>query len=180
MQVRQKYNGMMTYVAAIALISTCLLSAAAVLSFSWSIASAKVFLRLAQVAAVVGVAATGVTAGRGAIATWEFLFACAACGCFLNAARYLSTRPTRWIHRYVIYAGYGSTFALMAGAGSPLEARSASGWTAAAVFFAIYVAGSVCIFVAKTLTVRRAVKTMPEYQSSLGGGPGEANAPTYW
>ena len=48
---------------------------------------------------------------------------------------------------------------------------------AAGVFVGAYVFGSVCIFLAKTLTVRLTAKTMPEYHASLSEGHGGAD---YW
>jgi len=97
----------------------------------------------------------------------HFLFACACCGSGLNAIRNLFLRPIRWIHRFTIYSGYGATFAVMGAAALCLQVRPASNRMAAIALIAVYLVGSACIFLAKTFTVRRAIKTTPGYQASL-------------
>jgi len=99
-------------------------------------------------------------------AAWAFLFACACCGSGLNAIRNLSFRPIRWIHRFTIYSGYVATFAAMGAAALYLQVRAASNRMAAVALLAVYLVDSACIFLAKTFTVRRAIKTMPGYQAS--------------
>jgi hypothetical protein len=162
-----RYNPTMLQLAAIALVASGLLSAAAVVSFSWSVAMAKSLLPCAIAAAAVGAMAAVLAGGLGGVAAWAFFFACAACGCDATAARNLFTRPPRWVHRFVIYAGYGATFAAMGAAGLWLETWAVSGRLAAAFFVGAYVVGSAGIFLAKTLTVRLIAKTMPEYHASL-------------
>jgi hypothetical protein len=167
----------MLQLAAVALVISSLLSAAAVVSFPWSVATAKLLLPVASVVAALGAVAVGVVDVQSAVAAWAFVFACGACGSDAIALRNLSTRPTRWVHGFVIYAGYGATFAAMAAAGLWLESRTVSGRVGALVYVGCYVVGSVGIFVAKALTVRRTVKTMPEYHASLAAGQDGAG---YW
>jgi hypothetical protein len=85
------------------------------------------------------------------------------------STRNLFFRPVRWIHRLTIYSGYGDVAAVRAVALS-LPVHAASVRVRATALVAAYAPGSSCIFLAKTLIVRRAVKTMPEYRASLGGG----------
>jgi hypothetical protein len=149
------------------------------LSSSFSVAAIAALLRWAEVAkwlmllancaALLGALEVVFANELDGVGNWAFLFACGACGCGVVALRNLDRRLTRWIHRFVIYAGYTATFAAMGAAGLVLHARDTGGKLAAAAFVLIYIAGSLCIFVAKTLTVRCAQKTMPEYQASLGG-----------
>ena len=157
---------------------SALLSAAAIVGFSWSITAARVILPCALVVAGLGAfgAPSLAAVSRGGLAVWAFLFACASCGSSLNGMRNLSFRPSRWVHRFVIYSGYGGTFATMAAAALGLQVRGVSGRIAVAVFIATYVLGSTCIFVAKTLTVRRAFTTMPEYRASLGANPDDPDS----
>jgi hypothetical protein len=129
--------------AAIALVVSGLLSAAAVASFSWSVATAKVLLPFATVVATLGILAVALAGEPSGARAWAFLFACAACGCCANAARNLFSRPTRWVHRFVIYAGYGATFAGMGAASLWLESRAMSGGLTVAVFIGVYALGSV-------------------------------------
>jgi len=163
----------------IALVVSALLSAAALLSFSWSITTAKAVLPCAVVAASIGaLGASGLAAKpQGGLAVWAFLFACGSCGSSVNAARNLFTRPVRWVHRFAIYSGYGATFAAMGALALCLQTRAASGHFAVIACIAAYVIGSTCIFLAKTLTARRAAKTMLEYRASLNGG---ADNQGYW
>jgi hypothetical protein len=96
--------------------------------------------------------------------------ACRSCRCSLNAVRNLFGRPIRWIHRFTIYSGCGATFAAMGAVGLELQTRGAAGRWATAAFIGTYVIGSAGIFPAKTLAVRRAVKSMPQCQEPLGAG----------
>jgi hypothetical protein len=152
------------------LIVSGLLSAAAIAAFSWSVATARVVLPCAIVAATMGLLVVGLDGGFSALKLWAFVFTFGSCGCNWNAARNLFARPTRWIHRFVIYAGYGTTFTGMGAAALWLESRVVSGWLAIGVLIAIYVLGSVGIFLAKTVTLRHIAKTMPEYHASLAAG----------
>ena len=169
----------MLQLAAITLVVSTLLSAASVASFarSCSIVTAKRLLLCAMVAVAIGVLAVSFSGVQSGVMAWTFLFACGSCGCCGNAMRNLSARPPRWVHRFVIYAGYGATFAGMGAAGLWLESRAVSGWLAVGVFLGAYVLGSVCIFLAKTLTIRRTARTMPEYHASLAAGQDDAG---YW
>jgi hypothetical protein len=148
-----------------------LLSAAAVISFSWSFAGARLLLLFANVAAAVGALEIAMTIQMDGLATWAILFAGGAFSCGTIAMRNLKDRPIRWVHRFVIYAGYAATFAAMAIAAVWLDARDSSGALAAAALFGIYAAGSGCIFVAKTLIVRSMFKRVPEYLASLASHP---------
>jgi hypothetical protein len=163
-------------VAVSALAASGLLSSLAVAAFAWSTGAARALLITATLlSAVAGVAAAA--AGHGALAAAAFVLAWAACGSNVNAARQLLAHPARWIHRFVIYAGYGATFAAMAAASLWLDARGAAGWPAAGLLGGAWAIGSTCIFAAKTLTVRRASRTRPEYAASLADPQGQAG---YW
>ena len=159
----------MLHIATILLALSVLCSIAAIITFSRWTAVAKWLMLLANGAAVLGALEVVLANELVGVGNWAFLFACGACGCGVVSLRILDRRLTRWIHRFVIYAGYTATFAAMGVAGLMLHARDAGGKLAAAAFVVIYVAGSICIFVAKTLTVRSVRKTMPEYIASLGG-----------
>ncbi len=159
----------MLQIATILQVLAILFSVAAIVTLSRWAAVAKWLMILASGAAVLGVLEVVLANELGGVGNWAFLFACGACGCGVVALRNLNRRLTRWIHRFVIYAGYTATFAAMAAAGLVLHARDAGGKLAAAAFVLVYVAGSVCIFVAKTMTVRSARKTIPGYIASLGG-----------
>jgi hypothetical protein len=148
-----------------------LLCAAAVISFSWSFAAARLLLSFANVAAAVGALEIAMTIQMDGLATWAILFAGGAFSCGAIALRNLKDRPARWVHRFVIYDGYAATFASMAIAALLLDARDSTGERATAALIGIYVAGSGCIFLAKTLIVRAMVKRMPEYAASLTAGP---------
>lgn len=173
-------NPPVNQLAATALAVCVLLSTAAVVSFSWSVAAAKALLPCATAAAVVGALGVVLAVDRGGIAVWTFFFACGAAGCGVNAARNLLARPARWVHRFVIYAGYEATFAAMAGAGVWLGPRAAAGRLAAIVFLVVYVIGSACVFLAKTLTLNRTARTMPEYHASLVAEQNGPAGPNYW
>src|SRR5450432_1547237 len=88
---------------------------------------------------------------------WAFLFALAACGCCLGGAKFLFLRGERWVHRFVIYTGYGATFAVMG-------AASLRGYGVFALT-GVWVLGSAGIFATKSLTVRWAVKHIPGYRA---------------
>jgi hypothetical protein len=182
------YNSRVLQFAEIALVLSGLLSAGAVLSFSWSVGSARALLPCAIAVAGIGaLAAGGLAAGQNGFAAWAFLFACAACGCGVNAANNLFRQPMRWVHRFVIYAGYGATFAGMGAVALRLGTWDASARLATAVFVGAYVAGSAGIFIAKTLTIRFTTKTRPEYDAFLATHAGGKDGPqagksdnTYW
>jgi hypothetical protein len=158
----------MLELAGVFLVATILVAAAAILCFSRSPVAAKWLMLFANVAACVAALAVVLAGELHGIGDWAFLFACGAFGCGVVAARKLGERSTRWVHRFVIYAGYAATFAAMGIIGLWLHENAASGKLAAAVLIGVYAAGSLCIFAAKTLTVRMARKTMPEYHASLG------------
>jgi hypothetical protein len=159
----------MLHIATILLALSILFSAAAIASLLRSTAVAKWLILMANGAAALAALETVLAGELGGVRNWSFLFACGACGCGIVALRNLDHRLTRWIHRFVIYAGYAATLAAMGAAGLVLHARDAGGKLAATAFVLTYVAGSLCIFVAKTLTIRSARKTTPEYIASLGG-----------
>jgi hypothetical protein len=158
---------------------SALLAAGSILSFSWSVTASKAMLPGALVTA--GLGALGVSGAaaqaQSGLAAWAFLFACASCGCSLNAIRKLYFRPIRWIHRFTIYSGYGATFAAMGVVALELRVRGVSGWWAAAALIGSYTISSAGILLAKTLTARRAVSMMPEYQASLGASGDDQG---YW
>ncbi|HEX7158583.1 MAG TPA: hypothetical protein VF214_06200 [Edaphobacter sp.] len=133
-----------------------------VASFSRSIPASKLLL-LCATAVIAGGALASASTGTRGWASWAFLFACGAFGCSAIALRNLFSRPERWVHRFVIYAGYAATLASMAAAALWLQLRSSSGRAAIVVFAAVYVLGSMCVFIAKSLTVKFAVKNIPGY-----------------
>jgi hypothetical protein len=158
-------------IAIIFLFICLLLCIAATISFSWSFAAARLLLLFANVAAAVGALEIAMTIQLDGLATWAILFASGAFSCGAIALRNVKDRPIRWVHRFVIYAGYAATLAAMAIAAVLLNARDSSGMFAGAALIGIYVAGSGCIFLAKTLIVRTMAKRMPEYAASLTAGP---------
>ena len=158
-------------IATIVLVTCCSLCVAAVISFSWSFAAAKLLLLFANVAAAVGALEIAMTIPMDGLATWAILFAGGAFSCGAIALRNLKDHPTRWVHRFVIYAGYGATFAAMSISALWLDARDSSGKVATAAIVGIYVAGSGFIFGAKALIVRAIIKRMPEYAASLKASP---------
>ena len=136
----------MLQLAVIALVVSGLLSAAAVVFFAWSVVTARFLLPCASVVAMLGAMAVGLAGGPSGVRAW-LLAACGAFGCDTNAARNLIARPARWVHRFVIYAGYGATFAGMGVASLWLQYRAVSGWLAIGVFVGAYAVGSVFIFI---------------------------------
>jgi hypothetical protein len=157
----------MPQVATIVLAICMVLCGASVISFSWSFAASRVMVLSANVAAAVGALEIAMTTPLGGLATWAILFASGAFSCGAVATRQLKDRQSRWVHRYVIYAGYAATLAAMAIAALWLHEWSSAGLLATAVLIGIYLAGSGCIFLAKTLVVRRMVTRMPESLGSL-------------
>jgi hypothetical protein len=131
------------------ILGAALLTCFAIVCLPWSSMAAKVAL----VAAICASIASLASAGQG----WAFLFAIAACGCCLAGAWFLFFHTERWVHRFVIYAGYGTTFAAM-------SAASLRGWGIFALA-GIWVVGSGAIFSAKSLTVRWAVKHVAGYRA---------------
>ncbi len=115
----------MLHIATSLLALTVLSSAAAIVVFSRSAAAARWIVLLANGAAVLAALEIVFSNELDGVANWAFLFACGACGCGVVAVRNLDHRPMRWIHRFVIYAGYAATFAAMGAAGLELHARDA-------------------------------------------------------
>src|SRR6186997_1596316 len=109
----------------IALLASATLPWAAVVAFRWSPSAARFLLSAATLTALLG-ALAGAVSGRGVVAASSLGLLCAGLGCNLIGARQLVGQPPRWIHRFVIYAGYGATFGAMAAAGLWLERRTAS------------------------------------------------------
>jgi hypothetical protein len=167
-------------IAAISLAVAGLLSVAAVVSCSWSVVAATSLLRWAIALAAGGALAVVLAGGHGRLAGWAFLFACGSCSWCVNAARKLFDRSARWVHRFVIYAGYGATFATMGAAGLWLEVWAASGRVAAGVFIGTYIVGSAFIFLAKTRILRLTAKSMPEYHASVAADLSVGNDRGYW
>jgi hypothetical protein len=67
-------------------------------------------------------------------------------------------------------SGWGAPFPDTGAVGLGFESRGTSGRRASATWIATGTPGSAGIFLAKTLTVRRAVTNMPGYLASLAGG----------
>jgi hypothetical protein len=156
--------------AAIALVAAATLPWAAVGIFRWSVRAARMILNIAAVTVVLG-GLTTAAVGRSALTVCVLIFSWAGCACCVIAVRHLRDRSERWIHRFVIYAGYGATFAAMSAASVGLSQRPSAPWLAAVVLVGAWVLGSVCVFVAKTLTVRLVAKAMPDYMAALGADP---------
>jgi hypothetical protein len=80
-------------------------------------------------------------------------------GCLAFATWNLFLHPgPRWVHRFVIYSGYSATYGTLATLAQVLARRFQAGvpWSRIGLLFlAIFVAGSVCIYVLKEQTVRR-------------------------
>ena len=162
----------MITIATILLVTCCSLCVAAVISFSWSFAAAKLLLLFANIAAAVGALEIAMTIPLNGLATWAILFASGAFSCGAIALRNLKDHPTRWVHRFVIYAGYAATFAAMSisalwcsmrvihPAWSPRQRLLASMRRARALFSR-----------PRRLIVRAIIKRMPEYAASLSAGP---------
>jgi hypothetical protein len=158
-------------IATIVLAICFMLCIAAIVSFSWSFAAPRWLLLFANVAAVLGALEIALTNQIDGLEAWAILFASGAFSCGTTAIRNLKGRPIRWVHRFAIYAGYAATLAAMAIAAIRLDVRNSSGVVAAGVLVATYAAGSVCIFVAKTLILRSISRRLPEYIASLAEGP---------
>jgi hypothetical protein len=149
-----------------------MLCIAAIVSFSWSFAAPRWLLLFANVAAVLGALEIALTNQIDGLEAWAILFASGAFSCGTTAIRNLTSRPIRWVHRFAIYAGYAATFAAMAIAAICLDARNSSGLLAAGILIATYAAGSLCVFITKTLIVRSIMsRRLPEYIASLAEGP---------
>jgi hypothetical protein len=161
----------MPQVATILLVICIVLCSASVISFSWSFAASRVLLLCANVAAAVGALEIALTTQLGGLATWAILFASGAFSCGVVATRQLKDRSSRWVHRYVIYAGFAATFTAMAIAALWLHEWSLDRLLAQTVLIVTYVVGCGCIIVAKGLIVQRMVTQMPEYFASLSAGP---------
>jgi hypothetical protein len=160
----------MHQVAGVALVISGVLSAGAIVSFPWSVSTSRLLSPAALACAGFAVVPAGLSGVHSALAAWTIFFALGACGCYATGIRNLFSRPARWIHRFVIYTGYGSTFAGMAAISLWLAANATSGWLAAGALICAYMAGSACIFLAKTVIVRLIAGSTPEYHTSLTAG----------
>jgi hypothetical protein len=170
----------MYQVAGVALILSGVLSAGAIVSFPWSVSTSRLLLPAALACAAFAVLTAGLTGVVSALAAWTAFFAFGASGCDATAIRNLFSRPTRWVHRFVIYSGYGTTFAWM-GAGSVwLGAKAVPGRLTAGVLVGVFVAGSGCIFLAKLLTLRLTASSMAEYHASLTFQARGQDGDHYW
>ncbi len=155
-----------------ALIVSGLLYAVSVVTFSWSQVTAKWVLCCAMVLAQMGFLMSFVFSDWSrALNVLAILFGFGSFQCGLKGGQNLNFRPARWVHRFVIYAGYGGTFAAMAAAALWLDQRAAAGWLAVEVFAGVCVLGTGCIFLAKTLTIRCVTTIMPDYIASLANNP---------
>jgi hypothetical protein len=169
----------MHHIALTALVISALLSCCAIGFLLASASTSKLLLAASLFFALAGAISAGLGIGESILVFWAFFFAAAALGCGLSAALRLFARSTRWIHRFVIYDGYAATFALMGAAALFLSSRNLSGRLAAVILALTYIVGSLGIFLAKTLIVRVAARTMPEYQASLSSAPGNQGQ-SYW
>ncbi len=131
------------------ILGAALLACFAIACLPWSSIAAKIVLVAAIFTSLAALASVG--------QEWAFLFALAACACCLAGAWFLFFHTARWVHRFVIYTGYGATFAVMG-------AASLGGWGIFALA-GIWVLGSAAIFAAKSLTVRWAVKHIAGYRA---------------
>lgn len=167
----------MMQLAAACLVASALPAAAAVGGFFRSSATAERLLLASMVAAAAGATLVAVADVGGYLPAWAFLPACASFGCGANAGRHLFAKRGRWVHRFVIYAGYGATFAATAALAVLLTPRPPSGRAAAAILIGAFVLGSVGVFLAKTFTLKRLARTMPDYLASIASGQ---NGAGYW
>jgi hypothetical protein len=157
----------MLLIETIFLVICAFLCIAAIASFLCSFRTAGLLLLLANIAAAVGALEIVLTTPIDGLATWAVLFASGAFSCGAIAMRQLKDRPIRWVHRFVIYAGYAATLAAISIAAVWLHAQDSSGVVCTGVLLGTILAGSACIFLAKTLVVRIMVKRMPEYLASV-------------
>lgn len=138
----------------------------------------KLLIAASTVSAVAATFAAAACIGNSKLTFWAFLFAAASAGCAASAGIRLFLRATRWIHRFVIYAGYAAVFAAMGIVALCLSSGNLSAMIATIALLLVYLLGSAGIFLAKTLTLRIAARTMPEYQASLNSVAGGGQA--YW
>jgi hypothetical protein len=108
-----------------------------------------------------------------------FGLAFASVGCAVSAGMRLRAHSARWVHRFVIYAGYSAVFAAMGIVALSLSSRHTDGKVAWLVLVAAYIVGSFGIFLAKALIIRRAMHTIPEYQASLPSAA-QNEGSSYW
>jgi hypothetical protein len=84
-----------------------------------------------------------------------------------NGFRHLKTRTGRWVHRFVIYDGYGAVLAAMAALSLWSGGKAFPGWLVAVLLVGLYVVGSTAIFLAKTGIVRAANRLVPGYADTV-------------
>jgi len=120
--------------------------------------------KLALLAAVIACAIGGILLamrpqdGFGSIAV---VLAIGALGCSVNALRTLVIHSVRWVHRFVIYTGYGATLSAMAVVGLGLAQHTVSALSAAGALRSVFFFGSAAIFIAKIITLKRTARVMP-------------------
>jgi hypothetical protein len=141
--------------------------------------AAKLLLTSSAIFAFAGTISAATSIGNSVLNFWAIFLSAASVGCALSAATRLFGRKVRWVHRFVIYTGYAATFAAMSVVALWLGSRTISGRFALVVLVLAYVAGSTAIFLAKTLIVRIAARTLPEYQASLNSASSQQDQP-YW
>ena len=98
-------------------------------------------------------------------------------GCTGNSFRHLKARTGRWVHRFVIYDGYGAVFAAMAAFSLWAGLHACPGRLVIVTLVGLYVAGSTAIFLAKTVIVRAANRLVPGYAHTVAN---QAEAAGHW
>jgi peptidoglycan/LPS O-acetylase OafA/YrhL len=152
-----------------------------------AVAAIAIFLRKGTVARwlVIGaVLATTASLGlvflnqpKNALQFWAVIFAMAGIGCLGNGFRHLKTRTGRWVHRFVIYDGYGAVLVVMAAFSLLAGGKAFPGWQVTAMLVGLYVAGSTAIFLAKSVNVRAANRLVPGYADMVAN---QAEAAGHW
>ncbi len=114
---------------------------------------------------------------KNALQFWAIFFAMAGIGCMGNGFRHLKTRTGRWVHRFVIYDGYGAVLAIMTAFSLWAGGRAFPGWLVTTLLVGLYVAGSTAIFLAKTVNVSAANHLIPGYADTVAN---QAEAAGLW
>jgi hypothetical protein len=146
-----------------------------------SVAAIAFFLRkgtMARWLVIAAILATAASLGlvflnqpKTALQFWTVIFALGGIGCLGNGFRHLKARTGRWVHRFVIYNGYGAVFAAMAAFALWAGGKAVPGWLVTALLVGLYFAGSTAIFLAKTATVGIANRLVPGYTDMVASQP---------
>jgi uncharacterized membrane protein YjjB (DUF3815 family) len=152
-----------------------------------AIAAIAIFLRKGTVArrlVIAAILATAASLGlvvlsqpKNALQFWAVIFAMAGIGCMGNGFRHLQARTGRWVHRFVIYDGYGTVLAAMAAFSLWAGGKAFPGWQVIATLIGLYLVGSTAIFLAKTVNVRAANRLVPGYADAVAN---QAEAAGHW